>query len=322
MRRSILGAACAAACIMLATIGCTSATPASQAVATAPPAVPSSLPDNTPTPTVEPTATPTEASTPTPDPAVPIHAEFDASRFSNGAAIDNAWLPLQPGRRWIVEGVTIEDGERIPHKISFTVTSLTKMIAGVRTAVIWIEDISDGVVVEKEIAFYAQDDDGTVWYFGEHPEEYEDGEFVTAPTWIHGIEDARAGVKMLADPTLHTQALFQGWAPAVEWSDYGRFDEAVAEDCVIGGCYKDVIRFAESSLGEEGIYQLKSYAKGIGEIRVGWRGEAESREELELKAAATLSSSALARYDQLARDLEAHAYQISPKVYGKTDRSQ
>ena len=62
---------------------------------------------------------------------------------------------------------------------------------------------------EKEIAFYAQYDDGTVWYLGEHPEEYEDGEFVKAPTWIHGLEEARAGVKMLADPALHTQSLFQ-----------------------------------------------------------------------------------------------------------------
>ena len=266
--------------------------------------------------------TPSVEPSPTLDPAVPIDAEFEPSRFSNGATIDNAWMPLQPGRRWITEGVTIEGDERVPHKISFTVTSLTKMIAGVRTAVVWIEDISDGVLVEKEIAFYAQDDDGTVWYLGEHPEEYEDGEFVKAPTWIHGIEDARAGVKMFADPTTHTQALFQGWAPAVEWSDYGRLDETQAEDCLRVGCYKDVVRFAESSLGEEGIFQLKSYAKGIGEIRVGWRGEAESREELELKAAAKLSSAALARYDQLARDLEAHAYKISPKVYGQSEPLQ
>jgi hypothetical protein len=127
---------------------------------------------------------------------------------------------------------------------------------------------------------------------------------------------------MLADPTLHTQALYQGWAPAVEWSDYARLDEAAPEDCVAAGCFKDVVRFAESSLGETGIYQLKSYARGIGEIRVGWRGESEAREELELKATATLSSTALTRYDQLARDLEAHAYKISPKVFGQTDRSQ
>jgi hypothetical protein len=303
---------------MFATIGCSGAQPASQAVATAPPA-PSSPPD---TPTPAPSVVPTAEPSPTLDPAVPTYADFEASRFSNGAQIDNVWMPLQPGRRWITEGVTIEGGERIPHKISFTVTSLTKMIGGVRTAVVWIEDISEDVVVEKEIAFYAQDDDGTVWYFGEHPEEYEDGEFVKAPTWIHGFEEARAGVKMFADPTTHTQATFQGWAPAVEWSDYGRLDESEPEDCVTAGCYKDVVRFAESSLGEEGIFQLKSYAKGIGEIRVGWRGEAESREELELKAAATLASAALARYDALARGLEAHAYKISPKLYGQTEPVQ
>ncbi len=325
MRRSILGAACSAALVMLATIGCSGSPPASQAVAPAPPAVaPSALPDTGPSqaPSIEPSTAPTPVLSPVIDPTAPAYAVFEASRFSNGATIDNTWLPLQPGRQWIIEGVTIEAGERIPHKISFTVTSLTKMIAGVRTAVVWIEDISDGVLVEKEIAFYAQDDDGTVWYLGEHPEEFEDGEFVKAPTWIHGLEDARAGVKMLADPTRHTQALYQGWGPAVEWSDYGRLDEASPEDCVFAGCYKDVVRFAESSLGETGIYQLKTYANGIGEIRVGWRGESEAREELELKAAATLSSSALARYDAMALDLEAHAYQISPKVYGQTERSQ
>jgi hypothetical protein len=325
MRRSILGAACSAALVMFATIGCSGTPPASQALATAPPAAaPSALPDAGPSqaPSVEPSSAPSPVLSPVIDPSAPAYATFEAAGFSNGARIDNVWMPLQPGRRWITEGVTIEGGERIPHKISFTVTSLTKMIAGVRTAVVWIEDISDGIVVEKEIAFYAQDDLGTVWYLGEHPEEFEDGEFVKAPTWIHGLQGARAGVKMFADPTLQTQALFQGWAPAVEWSDYGRIDEVEPEDCVRAGCYKDVIRFAESSLGEEGIYQLKSYAKGIGEIRVGWRGEAEAREELELKAVATLTSSALARYDALARDLEAHAYQISPKVYGQTEPSQ
>lgn len=323
MRSSVVRAASTAALVSVVLVGC-STSPPGQGVVSTPAATPSSLPQTGPssTPSPAPSVTPTPEPTPSTDPAVPIHAEFDASRFSNGAAIDNAWLPLQPGRRWIIDGVAIEGEERIPHKISFTVTSLTKVIAGVTTAVVWIEDISDGVLVEKEIAFYAQDDDGTVWYLGEHPEEYEDGEFVKAPTWIHGIQDARAGVKMFADPSTHTQALFQGWAPAVEWSDYGRLDEAQPEDCVTGGCYKDVVRFAESSLGEEGIFQLKSYAKGVGEIRVGWRGEAETREELELKAAATLASAALARYDELARDLEAHAYEISPTVYGQTERSQ
>jgi hypothetical protein len=256
------------------------------------------------------------------DPAVPAFAEFDQARFTNPASITNEWLPLRPGARWITDGVSIEGEERIPHRITFTVTDLTKVIAGIETVVVWIEDISDGVLVEKEIAFYAQDEDGTVWYFGEHPEEYEDGEFVKAPTWIHGQEEARAGIKMFADPTTHTQTWYQGWAPAVEWSDFGRLDESGISDCVTFGCYENVVRFAESSNGEEGIFQLKSYAMGIGEVRVGWRGEAETKEELELKSKATIKGAKLAEIRQMALDLEAHAYKISPKIYGTTEPMQ
>ena len=79
--------------------------------------------------------------TPALDPLIPIFAEFDPSHFSNGATITNEWLPLQPGRRWIEDGVTLEGGERIPHRITFTVTNLTKVIAGVKTAVVWVEDL-------------------------------------------------------------------------------------------------------------------------------------------------------------------------------------
>ncbi len=111
----------------------------------------------------------------------------------------------------------------------------------------------------------------------------------------------------------HTQTYYQGWGPAVEWSDFGRIDESGLSDCVVAGCFNDVDRFAESSDGEAGIFQLKSYAKGIGEIRVGWRGEAESREELELKSTATLQSSALKKFDNLAIDLEKHAYLRQPE---------
>jgi hypothetical protein len=322
MRRSSAGALCAVALVLVATVGCGRA-PASQAAAS-PPAATASLPNTgpTPAPSIAPSAEPTPEPTPAVDPLTPVFAEFDASQFSNGATISNEWLPLQPGRRWIEGGVTIEDGERIPHRITFTVTNLTKVIAGVKTAVVWVEDYSDGELVEVEIAFYAQDDAGTVWYFGEHPEEYEDGEFVAAPTWIAGFDDAKPGIKMFADPTKHTQTYYQGWAPAVEWSDFGRLDESGLSDCVVAGCFSDVDRFAESSDDEAGIFQLKSYAKGVGEIRVGWRGEAESREELELRSTATLQSSALSKFDNLAIDLEKHAYQISPKVYGQTEPMQ
>jgi hypothetical protein len=237
--------------------------------------------------------------------------------------IDNAWYPLLPGTKWVYEGTTTEGNEVIPHRIEFTVTDLTKEIQGVRTVVAWIEDFSDGELVEREIAFYAQDNDGNVWYLGEHPEEYEDGRFIEAPTWIAGYADAKAGIKMWADPYQpELPVYYQGWAPAVEWSDYAQVDQVGQETCVPVGCYTDVLVLAESSLDEVDIYQLKYYAMGIGEVRVGSRGDAESVEELELTEHTQLGADALAAVRAQALELEAHAYEISEDVYVKTAPSQ
>ena len=206
----------------------------------------------------------------------------------------------------------------MPHHLQFTVTDLTKEILGVRTVVAYIEDFSEGELVEKEIAFCAQDDDGNVWYFGEHPEEYKTGEFVEAPTWIAGIQNAKPGVKMWAEPKPGIASYYQGWGPAVDWSDYAKVDQIGQQTCVPVGCYDNVLVLAESSLGEGDVYQTKYYAREAGEVRVGWRGPAHVAEELELTEAEQLGSEALAvvRADALA--VEAHVYQISTEVYGQT----
>ena len=66
--------------------------------------------------------------------------EIDRSNFDRSSVIDNEWWPLKPGTQLIYEGYTVEDEERIPHRIVFTVTDLTKVINGVRTRVIWDRD--------------------------------------------------------------------------------------------------------------------------------------------------------------------------------------
>ena len=327
MHRSFTGArgALLVSCLLVA--GCSGSTPTASpaAAGSSAPASASASPSvepSSPPPTVSPSASASAEASPSGDPAKPVFAEFDPAKFSNGSNITNEWLPLQPGRRWIEDGVTIEGGERIPHRIVFTVTSLTKKIEGIPTVVAYVEDYTDGELVEKEIAFYAQDDEGTVWYFGEHPEEYEDGEFVAAPTWIAGIADAKPGVKVFADPATQTQAIYQGWAPEVDWNDYGRLDEHQDQDCVTAGCFDNVYRFAESSDEDPGFFQLTSYAKGIGEIRTGARGGGDSQEDLQLKSKATLKGAALEKFDALARAMEAHAYKVSKDVYGKTEKMQ
>jgi hypothetical protein len=255
-----------------------------------------------------------------PDPNLMAEFEdFDPVNFTDPTNVDNEWMPLQPGMRWVQEGTAVDDeGESFIRRIDFTVTDLTKEIAGVSTVVAWIVDYKDGEVVEKEIAFYAQDKDGNVWYFGEYPEEYEDGKFVKASPWIHGIEDARAGIKMKAEPQLGIPSYFQGWGPAVDWSDYGQVDQIGQETCVPAGCYQDVLVIAESSLGEVDAYQLKYYARNVGEVRVGWRGADETQENLELVELGQVSPDELAKIGDMARELEKHAFEVSDTVYGKT----
>jgi len=245
--------------------------------------------------------------------------DFDPANFDNSTNITNPWMPMQPGTMWAYEGTAVdEEGNNFARRIEFTVTDLTKEIAGVNAAVAWIVDYNNDEIIEKEIAFYAQDNDGNVWYLGEHPEEFADGKFVSAPTWIAGIDEARAGIKMMAEPKVGTAKYFQGWGPAVEWSDYGHIQKTGQATCVPVDCYQDAMVIAESSLGEVGAAQFKYYVSGVGEVRVTWGGQDATQEALALVEHMQLSSDALAEIRAEALALEKHAYEVSAKVYGKT----
>jgi hypothetical protein len=165
----------------------------------------SSITTPNPTQTIASSSTelPNEDMEPTPDETINFARDledFDPTNFDHPTKIDNRWFPLLPGTQFVFEGFTEEGGRQIPHSIIFTVTDLTKEIANVRTVVAWVVDYSDGVVVEAELAFYAQDNDGTVWFLGEYPEVYERGKLVEAPAWISGFKGARAGIVMKHNP--------------------------------------------------------------------------------------------------------------------------
>lgn len=248
----------------------------------------------------------------------PVFEAIDPHDFSTSTMIDNEWMPMQPGSKWVFEGSTNEDGEKIARHIEFIITDLTKVIEGVPTVVAWITDFADGELVESEIAFYAQDNEGTVWYFGEYPEEYEDGEFIAAKPWIAGILEAHAGIKMRADPQADKSSYFQGWGPAVDWSDFAQVAEVGQEVCVPFACYKDVMVIHESSLGETGAAQIKSYARGVGDVHVSWSGNDKSQEVLELVDFTQVSADELAKAREAVLALEAHAYEVSKDVYALT----
>ena len=267
--------------------------------------------------TAEPATSEPDATETSVEPQLP---DFDPANFENSSTtINNEWMPMQPGTTWVYEGTAVDDeGNNVDRRIAFTVTDLTKEIQGVHTVVGWIEDLTDGVLTEKEIAFYAQDKSGNVWYFGEHPEDYENGEFVEAPTWIAGFQDAKPGIVMMAKPEAGGTSVYQGWGPEVGWSDYGQVEQMGQETCVPVDCYQDVLVNAEANLDEQGAFQLKYFAPNVGEVRIGWKGNDETKEELQMVEYKQLSPAELADIHAQALALEKHAYEISPDAYGET----
>ncbi|GAA1815063.1 hypothetical protein [Agromyces neolithicus] len=243
---------------------------------------------------------------------------FELLRFSNPTSVDNRWFPLRPGTQFVYEGETVEDGRTTEHRVVSTVTDLVKVIAGVPNVVVWDRDFAGDELVEAEIAFFAQADDGDIWRFGEYPEAYEAGELVETPAWIHGIKDAQAGLFMMASPKVSADSYAQGWGPEVDWSDRAIVQDTGQEACVRAGCYSDVLITDEFSLDEPGAHQLKYYAPEVGNIQVGWTGDDPTQETLELVEIVQLSEADMAEVREEAMKLEEQAYVNSKEVYGRT----
>jgi hypothetical protein len=242
--------------------------------------------------------------------------DFDPSLFDDSSAsIDNEWVPLEPGKRFTWRGSTEEEGERISHRIVFTVTDLTKVIGGVRTLIGWDRDFSEGQLVEAELIFLAQDKYGNVWHFGQYSEEWDGRELVGGQAWLVGyLEGARAGIWVKAEPQVGKPAYSQGFAPApFFWDDFAKTAEVDAKTCVPVGCFEDVVVVEEFEPTKPGAYQLKYYARGVGNVRVGWRGKDADREVLVLQKVERLDSEALAEARAEALQLETRA-----SMYGRT----
>jgi hypothetical protein len=236
--------------------------------------------------------------------------DFDHRNFFNPLQVDNRWWPLQPGTEFVYEGSAIDGDQRIRRRVVVTVSDLVKVIDGVPAVVLWERDYNNGELVEAELAFYAQDNDGNIWHLGQYPEEYEDGELVGAPAWITGQQGARAGLAMLADP-VPGPSYSQGWGPAVGYADRARVYKLGQETCVAAGCYRDVLVTDEFAVDEPQARQLKYYAAGVGNVRVGWMGRDHEQEVLSLVSLARLAAGAQAEVRGQVRALDQNAYEVS-----------
>ena len=246
---------------------------------------------------------------------------FDPANFGpDSADIDNRYLTFEPGTQFVYHGSSVEDGERLPHQVIFTVTDLTKVIAGVRTLVGWDRDLSNGVVREAELIFFAQDKDGNVWHLGQYPEIYDEDQFDGAAPWLAGyVKGAKAGIMMPAEPQLGDPAYSEGFAPPPYfWDDVAKVYKTGQETCVPVDCYTDVLVTQESEPSKPGAFQLKFYAPGVGYVRVGWRGPNE--EEREVLVLAEIRHLDAETMDEVRA--EAFAMEARASVYGLTQPAE
>ena len=187
--------------------------------------------------------------------------EFDPANFA-GDLIDNPYFPLEPGTTFIYEG----ESEGTPTREEMTVTHETKEILGVTTTVIYHLGFEDGVLIEETFDWFAQDEDGNVWYFGEDTRELDESGNVisTEGSWEAGVDGAEAGIIMLADPKKGIRYRQEN-APDVaeDMAQVRRLNESL---CVSYGCFDNVLVIKEWTPLERGVVELKYYAPGVGFI--------------------------------------------------------
>ena len=199
----------------------------------------------------------------------------DAASFTS--VIDNPYLPLLPGARWVYEGVS--DGDDV--RIETTVTGDAREVMGITAVVVRDTEYVAGELAEDTYDWFAQDAEGNVWYLGEETAEYEDGEVVsTEGSWEAGVDGGLPGIVMPADPQLgdaYRQEYLAG-----EAEDMAEVLTTGQNLSVAAGAYTDVVVTQEWTPLEPEVVEEKSYAPGVGmvlEVKTAGGG-GESRVEL------------------------------------------
>ena len=226
---------------------------------------------------------------------------------------------MPPGREYVLEGTADRGEGRLPHQVTITVTDLTKVIDGIQTVVVWERDVNQGKLLETELAFFAQDDDGNLWNLGEYPEEYsEKGKFIGAPsTWISGLSGAQGGIHVHGNPRPDTPSYLTGSAPKVDFLDGAKVEGINQQACGLIGCFPNVLVIDEWNMTPGDGHQLKNYAPGVGLLRVDPRG-GDEEESLILTKVSMLDSNAMTNVRNEALRLDKRGYEHGGQDYAQT----
>jgi len=176
--------------------------------------------------------------------------------------VDNAYFPLVPGTTFVYEGVSEDGFERN----EMAVTNQTKEIVGVTCTVVWDRVWLNGSLVEETYDWYAQDKNGSVWYFGEDSKEIENGVVVsTEGSWEAGVGGAKPGIILMGQSVVgevYRQEYLKG-----EAEDMAEVLTLNATASVPSMTYTNCLQTKEWTPLEPGIVESKFYALGVGLVK-------------------------------------------------------
>jgi len=179
----------------------------------------------------------------------------DAGTFTT--EIDNPYLPFPVGQRNELQGSGF--------LVRVSVLDEVETVAGVATRVVEEYEAIDGRVVEISRNYFAQAEDGTVCYFGEEVDIYDENGDVTshAGAWSADGETNVPGIFMPGRPQLG-QAFQQELAPGVA-EDQAEVVALGERTEVPAGTFEDTVTMVDYN-PLDGTRDTKVYARGVGLI--------------------------------------------------------
>jgi len=174
-----------------------------------------------------------------------------------GGPINNPLLPLIPGTTFVYIG----PGE----SNVVTVTTNTVVILGVTCVEVHDVVYNNGELIEDTLDWFAQDNAGNVWYFGENTHELEGGLIVSLHgQWTAGVDGAKPGIVMKASPMVgdyYRQEFSLGTAE--DNAEVTGLNESAS---VPAGDFTGCLKFRETTALEPDAQEDKFYAPGVGQV--------------------------------------------------------
>jgi hypothetical protein len=184
--------------------------------------------------------------------------------FTNPTAITNPYLPLASLNQDILEGT--EGGQAVRVERTRKMGTKAFTINGQAVAALIMEDreFAGGALKEVTLDYFAQSDDGTVYYLGEDVDIYKNGQVVSHEgAWLYGVNTTQLGVIMPANPKVGDQFQSEN-VPGITRED----DEvlSVSETVTVpAGTYTNCLRVKEKL--SDGGTDYKYFAPNVGVVK-------------------------------------------------------